>query len=228
MSCAPAAASTAPEAVPGRRLLHLYQQRRQRPQAGVQRRGRHMCARSSSGWGVKQLPGGRASAAAVGARRLHGEADPTSRLPACQWQLLPASGGEGGVRRRRAFRFRATTAAAARPTPRCTGPPRASATCAAWRSAVGPQHRQARLKWLHRRRQDRLHRVVITDRKSSVEHVEVFQMGGVRTCIIGRPPPSPRHRRAHTYTLRCEKPYNPDPATTAATAVTPPAQGAAS
>ena len=32
--------------------------------------------------------------------------------------------------------------------------------------------------------------------EGSVEHVEVFPMGGVRTPIIGRPRPLPRHRRA--------------------------------
>jgi hypothetical protein len=32
-------------------------------------------------------------------------------------------------------------------------------------------------------------------------------MGGVRTSIIGRPRPSPGHRRAHpNYTLNCEEP----------------------
>src|SRR6185295_14293088 len=37
--------------------------------------------------------------------------------------------------------------------------------------------------------------------------VEVFQLGGVRTPIIGRPRPLPRQRRAdHLYTLNCEEP----------------------
>ncbi len=35
-------------------------------------------------------------------------------------------------------------------------------------------------------------------------------MGGVRTSIIGRPRPLPRHRRARDhYTLNCEEPVNP-------------------
>jgi hypothetical protein len=43
--------------------------------------------------------------------------------------------------------------------------------------------------------------------KGSVTHVEVFPLGGVRTPIIGRPRPLPRHRRADpTYTLNCEEP----------------------
>jgi hypothetical protein len=43
--------------------------------------------------------------------------------------------------------------------------------------------------------------------EGSVRHVEVFQLGGVRTPIIGRPRPLPRQRRAdHLYTLNCEEP----------------------
>ncbi|ABK73699.1 hypothetical protein MSMEG_6461 [Mycolicibacterium smegmatis MC2 155] len=41
----------------------------------------------------------------------------------------------------------------------------------------------------------------------SVRHVEVFQMDGVGTSIIGRPRPLSRHRRADDlYTLNCEEP----------------------
>lgn len=43
--------------------------------------------------------------------------------------------------------------------------------------------------------------------EGSVRHVEVFQMGSVRTPIIGRPRPLLRHRRAdHLYTLDCDEP----------------------
>ena len=46
-------------------------------------------------------------------------------------------------------------------------------------------------------------------KEGSVRHVEVFQMGGVRTPIIGRPRPLPGHRRADPrYTLNCEEPVN--------------------
>ncbi len=49
--------------------------------------------------------------------------------------------------------------------------------------------------------------------EGSVRHVEVFQMGSVRTSILGRPRPLPRHRRAARYTLNCEEPPNhPSPA----------------
>ena len=44
--------------------------------------------------------------------------------------------------------------------------------------------------------------------RGSVGHVEVFQMGSVRTSILGRPRPLPRHRRAQRlYTLNCEEPH---------------------
>ena len=47
--------------------------------------------------------------------------------------------------------------------------------------------------------------------KDSIGHVEVFQMDGVGTPIIGRPRPLPSHdtpNPAHnTYTLKCEEPY---------------------
>ena len=46
-------------------------------------------------------------------------------------------------------------------------------------------------------------------REGSVGHVEVFRMGSVRTPIIGRPRPSPGHRRASAhYTLIYEEPSN--------------------
>ena len=48
--------------------------------------------------------------------------------------------------------------------------------------------------------------------KDSNGHVEVFQMDGVGTPIIGRPRPLPGYdtpNPAHnTYTLKCEEPYN--------------------
>ena len=48
--------------------------------------------------------------------------------------------------------------------------------------------------------------------KDSIGHVEVFQMDGVGTPIIGRPRPLPGHdtpNPAHnTYTLKCEEPFN--------------------
>ena len=43
--------------------------------------------------------------------------------------------------------------------------------------------------------------------RGSVVHVEVFQMGGVRTSIFGRPRRLPSDRHAgHPYTLNCEEP----------------------
>jgi hypothetical protein len=43
--------------------------------------------------------------------------------------------------------------------------------------------------------------------RGSVVHVEVFQMGSVRTSIFGRPRRLPSDRRAdHLYTLNCEEP----------------------
>lgn len=47
--------------------------------------------------------------------------------------------------------------------------------------------------------------VEIGGRESSVEQVEVFPMDGVGTSIIGRPRPSPTHRRANSYTLKYEE-----------------------
>lgn len=51
--------------------------------------------------------------------------------------------------------------------------------------------------------------VQIGGRESSVEHVEVFQLAGVRTSIFERPRPSNPHRRALSYTLICEEPATP-------------------
>jgi hypothetical protein len=53
--------------------------------------------------------------------------------------------------------------------------------------------------------------------EGSVRHVEVFQMGGVGTSILGRPRHLPRDRRAShhptsDYTLNCEEPGNRKPA----------------
>ena len=48
--------------------------------------------------------------------------------------------------------------------------------------------------------------------KRSIGHVEVFQMNGVGTPIIGRPRPLPGHDTPnpteHPYTLKCEEPLN--------------------
>jgi len=53
-------------------------------------------------------------------------------------------------------------------------------------------------------------RIEIRTVESRLSHVEVFQMGSVRTSIIGGPRPSPPHRRANPrYTLECEEPQNP-------------------
>jgi hypothetical protein len=51
--------------------------------------------------------------------------------------------------------------------------------------------------------------------EGSVRHVEVFQMGGVGTSILGRPRHLPRDRRAShhptsDYTLNCEEPGKVD------------------
>jgi len=54
----------------------------------------------------------------------------------------------------------------------------------------------------------------IRGREGNVRHVEVFQMGSVRTSILGRPRPLPGHRRADrssrrtvtTYTLNWDEP----------------------
>ena len=48
--------------------------------------------------------------------------------------------------------------------------------------------------------------------KGSIGHVEVFQVDGVGTSIIGRPRPLPGHDTPNpannTYTLKCEEPLN--------------------
>jgi len=50
-------------------------------------------------------------------------------------------------------------------------------------------------------------RIKIRTVESRLSHVEVFQMGSVRTSIIGGPRPSPPHRRATShYTLKREEP----------------------
>ena len=44
--------------------------------------------------------------------------------------------------------------------------------------------------------------------RGSIRHVEVFQMGSVRTSIIGRPRPLPGPtRRTAPYTLICDEPF---------------------
>ena len=56
----------------------------------------------------------------------------------------------------------------------------------------------------------------VRGREGSVRHVEVFLDGGVRTSILGRPRPLPRHRRADrssrwlatNYTLNWEEPLS--------------------
>ena len=67
------------------------------------------------------------------------------------------------------------------------------------------QHRPIRLEPLTDHLQPELvetaERAQIRAHEGSVNHVEVFRLGGVRTPIIGRPRPSPRHRRAERYTL---------------------------
>jgi len=72
------------------------------------------------------------------------------------------------------------------------------------------QHRAIRLEPLTDHLQPELvesaERAKIRAHEGSVKHVEVFQLGGVRTSIIGRPRPSPRHRRAAAYTLNPEEP----------------------
>jgi len=60
-------------------------------------------------------------------------------------------------------------------------------------------HLQAKLVEAAERAEIRAH-------EGSVRHVEVFQLGGVRTPIIGRPRPSPGDRRAERYTLDPEEP----------------------
>jgi len=61
-----------------------------------------------------------------------------------------------------------------------------------------PDHHETELVETAERRQ-------IRAGEGSVTHVEVFRLGGVGTPIIGRPRPSPRHRRASSYTLNPEE-----------------------
>lgn len=74
------------------------------------------------------------------------------------------------------------------------------------------QHRPARLEPLPGHLQTELVETAegrqVRGRESSVEHVEVFRVEGVRTPIIGRPRPSPSERRAGNYTLNPEEPIN--------------------
>jgi hypothetical protein len=52
-------------------------------------------------------------------------------------------------------------------------------------------------------------RATEANNSGNVRHVEVFQMSGVRTSIIGRPRPLPSHRRAdQPYTLNCEESHD--------------------
>jgi len=79
-------------------------------------------------------------------------------------------------------------------------------------------HRTIRLQALPGHHQPQLLETAERDQvranEGSVRHVEVFQMGSVRTPIIGRPRHLPRHRRAATrYTLNCEEPDYDSPAT---------------
>jgi hypothetical protein len=72
------------------------------------------------------------------------------------------------------------------------------------------QHRTIRLDPLPDHLQTKLvetaeHREIRAS-EGSVAHVEVFRLGSVRTPILGRPRPSPRQRRAHTYTLDPDEP----------------------
>jgi hypothetical protein len=64
-----------------------------------------------------------------------------------------------------------------------------------------PEHHQTELIDTAERRQIRAH-------KGNVTHVEVFQMGSVRTSIIGRPRRLSRHQHAdrYRYTLNWDEP----------------------
>ena len=74
--------------------------------------------------------------------------------------------------------------------------------CMVWLNAL-PRHFQPQAIQARERAQ-------IRAIKDSIGHVEVFQMDGVGTPIIGRPRPLPSHdtpNPAHnTYTLKCEEP----------------------
>ena len=65
---------------------------------------------------------------------------------------------------------------------------------------------------------DQAERIKIRAVESRLSHVEVFQMGSVRTSIIGGPRPLPPHRRANSrYTLKREEPSNGPSSPTAQT-----------
>ena len=73
--------------------------------------------------------------------------------------------------------------------------------CTVWPHALA-RHLQAQVIQARERAQ-------IRAIKDSIGHVEVFQMDGVGTPIIGRPRPLPGHDTPNpannTYTLKCEK-----------------------
>ena len=99
---------------------------------------------------------------------------------------------------------RLALASAASTPPVLTSNP-ASQHCMVWPHALA-RHFQAQVIQARERAQVRAI-------KDSIGHVEVFQMDGVGTPIIGRPRPLPSHdtpNPAHnTYTLKCEEPQNP-------------------
>ena len=73
------------------------------------------------------------------------------------------------------------------------------------------QHRTIRLQALPDNLQAELveagERAQVRAGEGSVNHVEVFLVGSVRTSILGGPRPLPSHRRAdHAYTVICEEP----------------------
>ena len=97
--------------------------------------------------------------------------------------------------------------APAAPTPPILTSKTARRHCMVWLNALA-RHFQAQVIQARERAQ-------IRAIKGSIGHVEVFQMDGVATSIIGRPRPLPGHdtpNPAHnTYTLTCEEPvYCPD------------------
>ena len=94
--------------------------------------------------------------------------------------------------------------APAAPTPPVLTNNAARQHCMVWPHALA-RHFQAQVIQARERAQVRAI-------KDSIGHVEVFQMDGVGTPIIGRPRPLPGHdtpNPAHnTYTLKCEEPRN--------------------
>ena len=101
-------------------------------------------------------------------------------------------------------------------TPAASAPPVLTSNparqhCMVWPNAL-TRHFQAQVIQARERAQVRAI-------KNSIGHVEVFQMDGVGTPIIGRPRPLPGHdtpNAAHnTYTLKCEEPVYPFKFTTA-------------